>query len=105
MNIQTRVQNLEEQIQALIRVTGLAIEEWVSPEKASPHVGLSRNAIADRINDAETARVTSQQYPMKYGTHYRQIPSSRNWQVNWKAMNELLNNTPPEQWPDVERGE
>ncbi|MEM6839574.1 MAG: hypothetical protein AAF609_22375 [Cyanobacteria bacterium P01_C01_bin.120] len=98
MDAIARLENLESELSALKALLGVAIDEWVTPTDAAKLVGLSRSTVRKLIDAAEAARAAGQGSQMQYGIHYRQIPDSHHWQVDWKALQSLLNKTLPEDW-------
>ncbi|MEM9116920.1 MAG: hypothetical protein AAGD09_03450 [Cyanobacteria bacterium P01_F01_bin.56] len=102
MDAIARIDQLEQEVSALKVLLGVKIEDWVSPEKAARLTGLpSKSYVMTLINKAELARATNQKYQVVWGVHYRRPAETSYWQVNWSALNELINTIPPEQWNEV----
>nr|WP_290223998.1 hypothetical protein [Trichocoleus desertorum] len=73
---------------------------WLSPGKAAPLLGVSRDRIMAEIERAERMRATNQKGDLIYGAHYRNIgdPESElpTWQVHVAEFEKLLA-IPPDQ--------
>lgn len=73
---------------------------WLSPAKAAPLLGISRDRIMTEIERAEQLRVTQKPCDLSYGTHYRNIQDpdvgQATWQVHVANFDQILA-IPPEQ--------
>jgi len=96
-----RIAALEAQLAAILKITGLSVEDWVSPHKAESLISLSRHQIKQLVDRAETARATDRRCTLQLGTHYRFVPPTGNLQINWQRWEAVLA-MPPEQWEGLE---
>lgn len=75
-------------------------DPWMSPAKASPILGWSRDRIMKEIELAEKARALGQRSDVLYGQHYRndQSPDATEptWKVNLTEFSKLTT-IPPDQ--------
>ena len=73
---------------------------WLSPGKASPLLGISRDRIIAEIDRAERMRALGKRGDVTYGVHYRNIQDPEvvqpTWQVHVAAFDQVLA-IPPEQ--------
>lgn len=73
---------------------------WLSPEKAAPLLGISRDRIMLELSRAENARANHRKSDLVYGTHYRNIQDVMgdrpSWQVQVASFDKILQ-IPPEQ--------
>ncbi|MDV3351314.1 hypothetical protein QGP82_21605 [Leptothoe sp. LEGE 181152] len=100
--LETRYAQLEERQKWVERIfesygiRGL----WLSPAKASPLLGVSRDRIMAEIERAEKLRIFEKPSDAEYGVHYRNIqdPSveTSTWQVHVANFDRLLM-IPPDQ--------
>lgn len=82
----------------LLEQFGLPVSTWVSPEKAAELSQTSRRTIVSRVERAEAARLTGEEYPVRYGTHYRNDQGGGEkprWKINIRRLDEL-NGVPPD---------
>jgi len=85
-----RIAALEAQLAAILKITGLSVEDWVSPHKAESLISLSRHQIKQLVDRAETARATDRRCTLQLGTHYRFVPPTENLQINWQRWEAVL---------------
>lgn len=57
---------------------------WLSPAKASPLLGISRDRIMTEIDRAEAMRIAGKRGDLAYGTHYRNIQDPIVEQPTWQ---------------------
>jgi hypothetical protein len=73
---------------------------WLSPGKASPLLGVSRDRIIAEIERAERMRATHKRGDLTYGVHYRNIQdpdsSTPTWQIHILKF-EMILAIPPDQ--------
>ena len=73
---------------------------WLSPGKAAPLLGVSRDRVMAEIERAERMRANSQKGDLVYGTHYRNIGDPEleqpTWQVHVVEFEKLLAIPPDE---------
>jgi len=73
---------------------------WLSPTKASPLLGVSRDRILAEIERAERMQALGKRGDLTYGTHYRNIQDPEvaqpTWQVHVAAFEQVLA-IPPDQ--------
>lgn len=73
---------------------------WLSPAKAAPLLGISRDRIMVEIERAESMRIAGKNGDAIYGTHYRNIQDaevgSPTWQVHVANFDQILL-IPPDQ--------
>jgi len=73
---------------------------WLSPAKAAPLLGVSRDRIMSEVERAERMRIVNKAGDLKYNVHYRNIqdPSVEQptWQVHVANFEQILA-IPPEQ--------
>lgn len=73
---------------------------WLSPAKAAPLLGISRDRIMGEIERAEQLRAANKSCDLTYGLHYRNIQdpdvSLATWQVHVANFDQILS-IPPEQ--------
>ncbi|MEM9220630.1 MAG: hypothetical protein AAGD25_40715 [Cyanobacteria bacterium P01_F01_bin.150] len=96
-----RVAVLEAQLTAILKITGLSVEDWVSPNNAEKLVSMGRETIRELVEKAETARKEERPCTLQLGTHYRFVPPGKKVQINWQQWGEFLA-MPPEQWEGLE---
>lgn len=58
---------------------------WLSPAKAAPLLGISRDRIMTEIERAETMRATGKRGDLIYATHYRNIQDIEAEQPTWQV--------------------
>lgn len=95
-----------QQLRELVSWQGRILEAhgvpgpWLSPAKAAPLLGVSRDRVMDEIRLAEQLRLNGKKSDLSYGVHYRNIgmadSQSPTWQVHLGKFGELLA-IPPEQ--------
>ena len=96
-----RMSALEGQLAAILKISGLSVEDWVSPHKAESLISLSRHQIKGLLDKAETARIGGQRCTLQLGHHYRFVPPGNAVQVNWQRWESFLA-MPPEEWEGLE---
>jgi len=73
---------------------------WLSPAKAAPLLGISRDRIMSEIERGERMRITGKKSDLIYNIHYRNIQDPEveqpTWQVHVANFDQILA-IPPEQ--------